>query len=589
MGGICCNWYPYVTSNRTYSKGEHTMELLKIEALEFQYPKREKKALQKISFTVKEGDFVVLYGTSGCGKTTLMRLIKKELAPHGKQQGTIWYDGCKLDTISKETSACEIGFLQQHPDHQIVTDKVWHELAFGLENLGVPNEIIRRRVGEMANYFGIHSWYHKNTHELSGGQKQLLNLASILVMQPRVLLLDEPTSQLDPIAATDFITTLQKLNEELGITIILSEHRLEEVLPVATKVAVLEEGKLIAYEAPRDMLQSLLRCQKEELLYGLPSAIRIFHGLGGTGSTPLTVKEGRRYLSEHVTGVDALVSEPMPKIPSSEAVIELKHVWFRYEAKLPDILSDVSLEVKQGEIFTILGGNGSGKTTLLQVIAGVNYAYQGNIKIFGKRMNKYKQGTLYKNLLTVLPQNPQTVFLKQTVMEDFMEVQKIRAIDNEVFEGKVRNIAKKLGLKHLLNQHPYDLSGGEQQKAALGKVLLLNPKILLLDEPTKGLDAYSKKSLGNLLKSLTQEGRTIVMVTHDIEFAAEVSDRCGLFFDKTVLAMDTAQQFFSGNTFYTTAANRIGRHICEGAILCKDIIKRCQTKNGVERYEAKNS
>lgn len=635
------------------------MEILKIENLAFRYPNTEFSAIHNISLRVNEGDFVVLCGKSGCGKTTLLRLIKRELEPHGYKEGTIWFDGELLENLTNEKAATEIGFVMQNPENQIVMDKVWHELAFGLESLGLPNDIMKRRIAEMANYFGIHTWYHKNTYELSGGQKQLLNLASVMVMKPKLLILDEPSSQLDPIASFEFISTLHKINEELGITIIMSEHHLEEVLSFATKVAVLEAGELIAYDKPKNILKCLVKLKKEELIRGLPSAVRIFHALSKKEECPLTVKEGREFLSKHFLAEDKKTMIGKEQIDKkkidiektvignintekkdtkngeskkkgaykkytekkdkgkrelgkrkiglkdtdikevemrneekkdtdmkeafikskntlqSNSIIEMKNVWFRYEQELPDILTSVNIDISEGEIFTIIGGNGSGKTTLLRVIAGLNYAYSGRVKIAGKRIEKYKKGELYHNLIAYLPQNPQAMFIKQTVYEDYMEIRKVTQLRKEKFLEEIDKIANNLEIRQLLYSHPYDLSGGEQQKVALGKLLLLHPKILLLDEPTKGLDAFSKQTLAGLLENLSLEGKTIVMVTHDIEFAAEVSTRCGLFFDGNVMSVDDGKEFFKGNTFYTTAANRIARQVIDDVVTCQDVINFC--------------
>lgn len=221
------------------------MALLQIENLSFRYPKSERLALDSVTLNIHAGDFVVVCGESGCGKTTLLKLLKRELAPAGEKNGSISYNELLQEELDPRVSAHEIGYVLQNPDNQIVTDKVWHELAFGLENLGIPTQVIRRRVGEMASYFGIQDWFRRNTDELSGGQKQLLNLAAVMVMQPKILILDEPTSQLDPIAAADFIATLQKLNRELGLTILLVEHRLEEVFPIADKVLFMLAVKFI--------------------------------------------------------------------------------------------------------------------------------------------------------------------------------------------------------------------------------------------------------------------------------------------------------------------------------------------------------
>ena len=226
--------------------------MIEIKNLTFSYPEQEKQTLKNINLTVNDGEFIVLCGPSGCGKSTLLRQMKSVLAPHGRREGSISFDGVDLNDMGEREQSSKIGFVQQSPDNQIVTDKVWHELAFGLESLGCDTPTIRRRVAEMASFFGIQTWFYKNVTELSGGQKQLLNLASIMVMQPKVLILDEPTSQLDPIAASDFLATLGKINRELGTTIILTEHRLEEAFPLADRAVVMDKGEIICTDYTHD-------------------------------------------------------------------------------------------------------------------------------------------------------------------------------------------------------------------------------------------------------------------------------------------------------------------------------------------------
>lgn len=558
------------------------MELLKVENLSFTYPGQDKPALRQVSFTVNSGEFVVLCGESGCGKTTLLRLLKRELAPHGERTGEISYLGFPQQELDERTAACEIGFVMQNPENQIVMDKVWHELAFGLENMGLPQQKIRRRVGEMACFFGIDEWFRKETHHLSGGQKQLLNLASIMAMQPKLLILDEPTSQLDPIAASDFIGTLVKLNRELGTTILMTEHRLEEVFPAADKAGVMEEGKMLLWDVPRTVGKRLREIRENhKMLVGLPSAVRIYNALDvPEAECPLTVREGREFLDAYFTNQVRQKKEAAQQLmPGEETALLLKNVWFRYERETPDILEGVKLEIKKGEIVSILGGNGSGKTTLLSVIAGLNRAYRGKIRVFGKKIKSYKGNELYRGTLGLLPQNPQSVFLRETVREDYHELKKVMGDTEQEMEEKIARIAKLLKIEELLDQHPYDLSGGQQQKAALGKILLLQPKLLLLDEPTKGIDAYSKFRLMELMRRLQSEGITILMVTHDVEFAASVSNRCAMFFDRELTSVDPPEEFFCDNSFYTTAANRIARQMYDGVVTCEDVVGLCK-ENG---------
>lgn len=550
----------------------------------FTYPKQEKPVLESINLSIKQGEFVVVFGESGSGKTTLLKMLKRELTPHGKKTGEIYYKGNKLGALDDRTAASKIGYVMQHPETQIVTDKVWNELAFGLENIGIPTSIIRSKVAEIANFFGIHPWFRKKTTKLSGGQKQLLNLASVMVMQPDVLLLDEPTAQLDPIAATNFIATLKKLNSDLGLTIILVEHRLEEVLPLADNVVLLEKGRIIITEKPSEFGKYLKQLDQEHpMLHALPTPMKVFYGLDTDGKSPLTIKEGRDFLSIHYK--DDIQALPiMEKNEESEIVIELKNAWFRYERDLPDILSGVNLHIHRGEIISILGGNGSGKTTLLQVISGQNRTYRGNVLINHKKIQKYKGNELYKHNIAVLPQDPQTVFLKATLREDYKEIANVLNYTTKELDRLTDEIATKLEITHLLDQHPYDISGGEQQICALGKILLLQPKILLLDEPTKGIDAFSKQTLLTILKELKRQGLTIIIVTHDVEFAAMISDRVGLFFDGGIISMDSPVEFFSSNNYYTTAASRMSRHLYANTITYKDIISICK-QNGEKIYE----
>ena len=542
------------------------MEILSIKDLTFSYPNKENFALQNVNLSINSGDFVVVCGQSGSGKTTLLRMLKKEIAPHGEKQGAVYYKGEDVEKLDDKISAQKIGFVFQKPDQQIVTDKVWHELAFGLESLGYDSDYIRLRVGEMANYFGITSLFRKKTTELSGGQKQLMNLASVMAMSPDVIILDEPTSQLDPITANDFITTLKKINDELGITVIIIEHRLQEVFPIADKVAVMEDGKVICYDTPRNVCEKL---SNHPMSQGFPSAVRIWQKSGSKGECPLTVKEGRNFINLNFS------ERKLPlrnTIPNTEDIITLKDVFFRYEKGGNDILSGTNLSIKKGEHFCILGGNGSGKTTTLKILAGLLKPYRGKVIIDNNKMTKKTTADFNRLGVAMLPQNPESVFLKSRVIDDYTELCKIKGIEKSDYEDKINSVAEKLGIKDLLENHPYDLSGGEIQKCALGKVLISEPKILLLDEPTKGVDAYSKLSLSKILQEIKSDGVTIITVTHDVEFASIVADRCGLFFDGEVLSSLVPQEFFSKNNFYTTASSRISRDKFANAVTVDDVV-----------------
>ncbi|MBC3887910.1 ATP-binding cassette domain-containing protein [Acetobacterium paludosum] len=561
------------------------MTELIVRNMNFTYPEMDKPALKNINLEIEDGDFVVFCGKSGCGKTTLLRHFKPVLTPFGRLEGEILYRENSIKNLDLKTQSQEIGYVLQSPENQIVTDKVWHELAFGLESLGYDSATIRLRVAEMASYFGIQAWFKRNVVELSGGQKQLLNLASIMAMHPSILILDEPTSQLDPIAASDFLETVRKINRDLGTTIIMTEHRLEDVLPAADKVFVMDEGAIIAWGTPQ-AIGKQLKSLGHDMFLSMPAPMQIYAGVDSELSCPLTVREGRKWLSTlfpEKDGVRQRIPLEMTDDKKEELAVEIKDTWFRYEKNLPDVVKDLTLSIKKGELYCIVGGNGTGKTTTISLIAGINKPYRGKIYLNGKDVRKYSDKELFNNNLGVLPQNPQSLFVKKTVELDLYEViggknnKRMEGVDSEITKKiAVEKMAQLFHIEQLMTQHPYDLSGGEQQRLALAKIMLLKPQILLLDEPTKGLDNNFKQELGEILKKLQEHGVTVIMVSHDIEFCALYGDRCGLFFEGNIVTSNTPRAFFSGNSFYTTAANRMSRHVFENAITVKDVIKCCQ-------------
>lgn len=540
------------------------MELFTIRNLSFAYPNQTKKAIDDLSLSVHAGEFLVLCGPSGCGKSTLLRQLKTTLAPHGRKTGDILFEGKSLEDICHREQSQKIGFVQQSPENQIVTDKVWHELAFGLESLGYKTNIIRHRVAEMASFFGIEDWFYKKVTELSGGQKQLLNLASVMVMQPSVLILDEPTSQLDPIAATEFLSMLGKINRELGTTIILTEHRLEEAFSLASRVLIMEKGKRLCDGTPQ-AVGIHLKEKREGMFLAMPVAMQVWAAVDYETECPVTVREGREWMHRFAEG-NAFQSFPAEKIyTSSETVmLEGKELWFRYEKEGRDIVKGLNLSVRKGEFLALMGGNGTGKTTSLKVLTGLFRPYRGTVKINGS--------------VGILPQNPQTLFVKKTVREDLYEMCSGRRWSEEVQEKKVAYVTAVCRLEELLEQHPYDLSGGEQQRVALAKILLLEQDILFLDEPTKGLDAEFKEVFAEILQGLLHKGVTILMVSHDIDFCAKYAHTCALFFDGNIVSMGTPRKFFAGNRFYTTAANRIVREWLPEAVTTEDVISACGGK-----------
>ena len=571
-----------------------------IEQLTFAYPGADRRALDGVSLEIERGSYVVICGKSGCGKTTLLRHLKSVLTPHGERTGRVLFEGVPLEEVSQRDQSAKIGFVMQNPDAQIVTDKVWHELAFGLESLGCDKDSMRFRVAEMASYFGIESWFHKDVRDLSGGQKQLLNLASIMAMRPSALILDEPTSQLDPIAASDFLNTVRKINLELGVTVILTEHRLEEVFACADKVVVMDRGEMVAVGSPLRVAREL-HASGNDMMAALPASLRIFYGVEaarevGLGKAspdkatpekaespdaPLTVREGRRWLSRVASDGcaqrDAIPADA-PLDAVEHPVLSLKEVWFRYDRDLPDVLRGASLDVAPGSILAIMGGNGAGKSTLLRVACGISKPYRGTVRVFGRKLKDWKAGSLFDGCLALLPQDPQNLFVKKTVREDLAEMLASSRLPEADRALRIEHVIDVTDIESLLDKHPFDLSGGEQQRAALAKVLLTDPKILLLDEPTKGIDAFFKRQLASVLDDLKQEGVAIVMVSHDVEFCARYADAVAMMFDGEIVAQSTPRMFFSSNSFYTTAANRMSRHVFPRAITDEDVIGQCMLR-----------
>lgn len=548
------------------------MVSFEIKNLSFSYPLGEGKALDNINLKIEKGEFAVICGKSGCGKTTLLRHLKPAITPHGKREGEIFFEGREINSLSQREAVSKIGYVMQSPENQIVTDKVWHELSFGLESLGEEPRRIRLKVAEMASFFGIQQWFNKGVEELSGGQKQLLNLASIMAMQPQVIILDEPTSQLDPIAAADFLAAVKKINSALGVTVIISEHRLEEVIPLADKVIVMDEGR--SFSCSPCEAYSVLKKMGNPMAEAMPAPVQIAAGISEHGKIkgyedklPLTVRDGRIFLSEYMKDKIPAEREEYEKILSKNLpdAIKVHDLWFRYEKKGADIIKDLNFSVKKGTFHAVLGGNGAGKTTLLSLISGNLKAYRGKITV-GEKGDKLKTA--------LLPQNPQTLFVKKTLLEDIEEGIDVK-MSREEKEKTAREAAQRVHLQNLLSRHPYDLSGGEQQRAALAKVLLTKPDILLLDEPTKGLDCCFKKELAEIIKELNSQGVTVIAVSHDIEFCAEYADFCTLLFCGEAVSTAGAREFFTGNSFYTTAANRMSRFVFPYAVTNEEVIRAC--------------
>lgn len=538
------------------------MELLRAEHLNFSYTDGH-TIIQDISFSVQSGEFIIVCGETGCGKTTLLRLLKQELRPKGILNGEVYFNGIAYTQLDTKTSVCSVGFVMQNPDSQIITDKVWHELAFGLESIGLENDVIKRRIAETACFFGLEDLINKNVSELSGGQKQLLNLAAVMIMQPELLLLDEPTAQLDPISRKTFINILHEVNREFHTAVIIVEHNLDGILELCDRLMVLGNGRLLHDDTPQAVCRLL--DHEKNIFHFMPSAVQITATLCQENEDcVLTAKEAVPFIERH-TQVKPMQLLPSPKL--SRPLFSFKDIWFRYEEKGTDVLKDLSLDLYENEILFVLGGNGSGKSTFLNIAAGIYRGYSGKIHLYGRKLTAYKNQSLYKNCLAFLPQDITTVFVKDSIEEDLQTVH----AEKEIYG---------LDISEFLDRHPYDLSGGEQQLCALVKVLATKPKVLLLDEPTKGADAVLKKQIADILLRLKTEGITLLIVSHDTELAALCADRCALLFNGEIVSIDEPHRFFAQNHFYTTPTNKIMRFFDENIITVKEAIKACGICDG---------
>lgn len=527
------------------------MEILSCENVAFKYNESTDYAISDCTFSVKKGEKIMLCGASGSGKSTLLRLLKRELSPRGELSGNITLMGKDRSELSDRESAEKIGFVMQSPDSQTVCDKVSAELAFGLESFGVKSGEIQSRVGEMAAFFGIEPLYDRDISTLSGGQKQLVALCSVMATDPDILLLDEPTAQLDPVAVKELLSILDRLNKEMGVTVIIAEHDPEEIFDSCDKILYLSNGKTAFFDTPAKAAKYFAQNDLEGFL---PETANVFAGL--CSDLPLNVRQGRAQLENLVTE-DTTQTDESTAESTEPYALECKNIWQRYEKDSPDILKGCDLAVRKGECYGLLGSNGGGKSTLLRVICGLCKPYMGTVSLFGKKQKAYKNGSLFREMLAFLPQEPVTMFVKESVREDLLQ---------SGDKVTVENVSQRMGIEHLLDRHPWDLSGGEIQKCAFAKILLADPKIIVLDECTKGMDSFAKKALGDILLDLKAEGRTILLVTHDLEFAAQYCDRCGLLFDGKIVAEDDAVEFFSQNRFYTTASARLTRGFFSGAV-----------------------
>lgn len=547
------------------------MEQITLKNVSFRYPSCEKYALKNINLSVNRGEFLLICGKSGSGKSTLLRLLNPCLSPCGDFHGEILFDGRDISSLSPREAAQSIGFTAQNPESGIVCDKVYRELAFGLESLGVENDELRARIAETASFFGIENHFFADTSRLSGGQKQLLCLAAATVMRPSVLILDEPTSQLDPVSASRFLQMLAHLNRDVGITVIMTDHSPDASAQYADRIVITDDGEIIS-DLPVLKSAQHLYSLNHPMLKAFPLQTRLYvRDTCGKENPPLTVNDGRKWLSRRLADVTALPVTAEEALPCGKPTVEIKNARFRYEKNGTDILHDFSFKAWSGEVCALFGGNAAGKTTAFSLISGVIKPYSGNVTVCGGRC-------------AAISQNPQAMFSHKTLKLDINAALSQESLSAEEAKARFDETVALCELTHLLDRHPYDLSGGEQQRATMALALCRAPQILLLDEPTKGLDADFKEKLGHIIRQLAASGKTVIITSHDTDFCAEYADRCALMFGGKIASRGTVRHFFANKSFYTTSARRLADKILPDAVTAADI----ERALGLSPYNAKS-
>ena len=560
------------------------MNILEIKNLNFNYVDFP-PLWENVNMQLEAGDFALLLGPSGSGKSCLMKHLIYKLAPYGNASGDILYKGQSLDSLSPYEHVKNIAYVSQNPDEQIVSESVWQELAFSLEQLGMPADKMRLRIAEVANFFGIQEWFWQKTNELSGGQKQILNLASTMVLKPEILVLDEADSNLDPVTRVSFLNILQRINVEMGTTILLSSHNWENTLDLANKVYYLNNQTLRNFDSNSDFINFIYSEIPEEIS-ALPTASQVSYQLKEISTNNVKTRQdlsnalfGNNLpsLRNLATEFNAENNEHNMRINGvDENLLEIKDLQFKYKKVGENILDHLNLSVPTKSICFILGGNGSGKSTLLKCIVE-QLQYSGSIKINSKENTGVKTFLLKKSSnrprISYLPQNTRLLFSADTILEEirlaFEAVAKedipyladIFAIDLEEFGPET--LLESFGLSERMNFNPGDLSGGELQRAALALILLNKPQLLLLDEPSNNLAYNDIEHLSKILERLRNKGLTILAVSHDLEFASKIADSCALIFQGEIVSHAEPHRFFADNFFYTTDSCKIAQDFQE--------------------------
>ncbi|MFC2045582.1 ABC transporter ATP-binding protein [Chloroflexota bacterium] len=535
--------------------------MINIEGLTFFYSDTTQPALNNVNLTINDGEFVLLTGPSGGGKSSLCRCFNG-LIPHfhgGKVSGSIVVEG--QDTLKSSTKemAKIVGFVFQDPENQLVSIDVEREVAFGPENLGFPRDLIAKRVEESLDTLGIANLRYRQISELSGGEKQKVAIASVLALHPRVLILDEPTSELDPKGAEDVLSIVTRLNDELGLTVILVEHRLDRVIQYVDRLIVIDAGTIIIDGEIDDILVNHYH-ELSEIGIGIPPLIRLFQELkkrdAGIDKIPLTVKEGRSEIRKTLKNI-SVQSDSIPNcdMKSGDTLIKIKNLWYAYPNGHTAVKS-INLEVGEGEFVAIMGRNASGKTTLVKHFNRLLVPTKGSIKINGIDTKEATIAELARKVGYVF-QNPNDHLFADTVYDEVAFTLKNLGYDSKEISQRIDEVLERLHLNEHRGRYPRSLSGGEKQRVALASVLAPKPRIIILDEPTRGMEYRLKSELMKFLEECCCQGNTVILVTHDVEIVAEYAARVILMSEGRVIVDGEKHDVLSQALLFSPQINRL--------------------------------
>ncbi len=549
------------------------MELIKTENLSFKYKNTNNFLFQNVNLSINKGDFVAVLGRSSSGKTTFLKQFKSFLVPEGDRSGNILLNGQKLNSIPDQIQNRKIYYMSQEFNAQYIMKKTIDEITFGMEYMDIKYTDIKIRLAEICNILNIGNVLNKDISSLSGGQKQLIRLASAIILKPDIIIMDEPLSQLDPLTSKTFIDVMDKINKDFSITILLSSNSLKYIYKSIEKIFLIDDNTSKIHDINKYNMP-LHAKNNEYLLNSLPIQCQIYikNSIQSPDGISSDIKKVRKYLSENFKNNIVPKKDQIKSATEKNKILNIQNIWFKYDIHSNDILKNLSMDVYKGEIISLVGNNGCGKSTLLQMICKINLPYVGKIIYNDIPLNKYKNSELFLNNISFLPQYSPVLLTEDKVLDNLNSV---KNYSKNVDDALIQKVCKQLKITSLLNSNVNKLSMGEKQLIALAKLILTSPKLLLLDEPTINLDYLQKENLKNVLNDIVQNGTSILIASHDLDFCAEISNRCGLIFQGEIVKLTNTKDFFLNNYFYTTPSRLISQDISDNIITNQEVLNLC--------------